>query len=161
MEYKTIRKFEAYPSLGIEIRVALNRPITEEDERAAMKACNELQEALELETARLDPDAALHRELERQNLLGLFASHVIWAEEIPNGYCSRPCCSQKPWYIVTTTKGRITLGWRKRVIEITWTPSVGGMASILFPGEDVTKLERSIHAWGYDKAKEYIQRLLA
>jgi hypothetical protein len=161
MEYKTIRKFEVYDTMGIEIRIALKREITEADELAARKACDELQEALEFETARLDPDVAMERELIRLKLLGLFEGTVIWAEEIPNGYCSRPCCSQKPWYVVTTKKGRITLGWRKRVIEISWDPTVADMAQILFPDEDVTKIGRSIHAWGYEKAKQYIQRLLA
>jgi hypothetical protein len=66
-----------------------------------------------------------------------------------------------PWYKVTTRKGVITLGWRKRVIEISWEPSVNNEADELFPGEDVTKIGRTIHAWGYDKAKQYISRLLS
>ncbi len=56
---------------------------------------------------------------------------------------------------------QVRLCWRKRVIEIKWEPSVAGPADIVFPGEDVTKIDRSIHAWGYDKAKLYIQRLLS
>lgn len=163
--YKILHKHEAWygsgkEPLGIDIRVSINRPITEADEMAATKACDDLREALELETMRLDPDVAVERELERQNLLAAFAAY-IFVEEIPNGYCSRACCSQKPWYVVTTRKGRITIGWRKRVINIAWEPSVAGPAEMLFPQEEVTKLERSIHAWGYDKAKQYVQRLLA
>ncbi len=167
LEYKTLYKQEIVGnhSLGIEVRVSLHRPVTEADERAARNLAAKLVEALEMETARLDPDVAVEREVERQALVGLFEpfslTGLIFVEEIPNGYCSQPCCSQKPWFTITTRKGRVTLGWRKRVIEIRWEPSVAGLADVLFPTEDVTKEGRSIHAWGYDKAKLYIQRLLS
>ena len=167
LEYKTLRKYESFGgkgAVGIQILVSIDRPFTEADERAASKISDELMDSLLLETMRLDPDAAVEREVERQQLLGLFNGQNIFTEELPNGYCSRACCSQRPWYRVTTKKGRITLGWRKRVIEIAWEPSVAGEASLLFPNEDVTKGEHKgeqyIHAWSYDKAKQYIHKLL-
>src|SRR5260370_22628222 len=127
---------------GLQILVAIDRPFTEADKQAARQAGDQLLEAIELETMRLDPDVAVERELERQNLMGLFAGQAIFAKEIPNGYCPRACCSQKPWYVATTRKGQITLGWRKRVIQITWEPTVGPTAELLFPNEDVTKMDR-------------------
>jgi len=166
LEYKILYKRESFGAhdFGIQILVALHRPVTELDGNAARRLADELEQAIELETMRLDPDVAVEREVERQQLIGLFEpfslTGLIFVEEIPNGYCSQPCCSQKPWFTVTTRKGRITLGWRKRVIEIRWNPSVAGPADVVFPGEDVTKIDHSIHAWGYDKAKLYIQRLL-
>jgi hypothetical protein len=164
MNYKTICKRECCgrSEIGIEILVAVTRPFTEADERAADKACDELQRVLETETLRLDPHMAVEIEVERQQLLGLFAGADIFAEAIPNGYASDlPYYSSRPWFVVTTKKGRITLGWRKRVIEIRWDPCVAMSAEILFSEEQVTKAGRLIHAWGYEKAQEYIRRLLA
>ncbi len=68
LEYKTLYKGEIIGnhSLGVEVRVSLHRPITEADERAARQLADKLVEALQLETARLDPDVAVERELERQ-----------------------------------------------------------------------------------------------
>ena len=160
MTYKTLHMREGV-NTGIEIRVAINREFTEADEHAAWEATETILQAIESESLRLNPDVAVERELERQNLLAVFGGATIFVEEIPNGYCSRACCSQKPWFVVTTKKGRITIGWRKRVINISWEPSVAAPADNLFPQEDVTKFDRSIHAWGYDKAKEYVGRLLA
>ncbi len=58
---------------------------------------------------------------------------------------------------MTTPKGVITLGWRKRVLEIRWEGSdITQTAEELFPQEEVTKQGRMIHAWSYDKAREYI-----
>ena len=164
MGTEKLERFYAYidDRMRIEIMVALDRPSTEADKRAAAKACDELQKALETETYRLDPDLMLQREVERQQLLGLFAGADIFAEEIPNGYCpDDPYYLHRHWFRVTTRKGRITLGWRKRVIEITWEPSVADTTEKLFPDEKVTKMERLIHAWDYVQAGQFIQRLLA
>jgi hypothetical protein len=60
-----------------------------------------------------------------------------------------------------TKVGPITIGWRKRVISISWkNTDVKQTANQLFPNKDTTKEGHLIHAWGYDKAKEYINRLL-
>ena len=71
---------------------------------------------------------------------------------IPNGYCSCEMCA--PWFKVKTAYGEITLGWRKRVINIDCPSSVP--IGNLFAQENVTKGEGYIHAWGYDKAQEYL-----
>ena len=79
---------------------------------------------------------------------------------IPNGYC--PCDSCAPWFEVTTdiAKGNIAIGWRKRVINIDWS-NLWYVADIppLFKDEDVTKDENSIHAWGIEKAIEYLTKI--
>ena len=101
-------------------------------------------------------EAQEHRRKEREDLLGLFVQ-PIYAEEIPNGYCSQWCCKHLPWFIVTTTVGRFKIGWRKRVISIDWSDSkVAKTAKELFPDEDVTKDGRLIHAWSLDDARRYI-----
>jgi len=114
------------------------------------------------ETMRLDPEVQKSKEEENTKLMACFPLiERIFAEEIPNGYCSRWCCSMRPWYRVTTTKGIITLGWRKRVIAISWESRVNDTADELFPDQNTTKFDHSIHAWGYPEAKAYISRLLA
>lgn len=161
--WKTAYKSESFGSknFGIEIRVAIDRPLSENDERTMYALGDKVQEALMAETMRLDPEAQKEKEFERDKLVGLFGQVAVLVDEIPNGYCNRWCCTQKPWYVVTTTKGRFTIGWRKRVISIEWEPRVNiNTAEEIFPGEDVTKVERLIHAWGYEKAQEYISRLL-
>lgn len=83
-------------------------------------------------------------------------------DEIPNGYCSRECCKHLPWFIYHTPDGDIRLGWRKRVISIEWLENYK-IFSHSFQAEDVTKgfsksedYSRYIHAWGKEKAIEYL-----
>jgi len=92
-------------------------------------------------------------------------------EAIPNEYC--PCSKCAPWFDVTTEIGEFRIGWRKRVINIewkglTWGPILKaikrsaqnlGLSSVLFGKEDVTKGDTYIHAWGWDKATEYLRRI--
>lgn len=79
---------------------------------------------------------------------------------IPNEYCSRYCCVNRPWIEVITERGSIKVGWRKSVISISWDENINIDAEFLFPNEEVTKYERTIHAWGYEKAKEYLNVIL-
>lgn len=163
MNWKTLFKCESWGAkghFGIEVRVSVDRPLNENDNRAMYKISDEIEQAIMSESMRLDPEAATEKEIERAKLLDLFGHTAVLVDEIPNGYCSRWCCTQKPWYVVTTPKGRITIGWRKRVIQLSWEDRVNATAEELFPGEDVTKIDRVIHAWGYEKTKEYIARLL-
>ena len=77
---------------------------------------------------------------------------------IPNEYCSCDRCA--PWFVVNTEFGRIIIGWRKRVINIDWS-KIDSEAVLniinLFNEEDVTKGKTSIHAWGWEKAQEYLK----
>ncbi len=113
-----------------------------------------------------DPKAQEHVRAEREQLLGLFAA-PIYVETIPNGYDSRWPSAHLPWFVVTTSVGRIKIGWRKRVIFIDWTETQGTKtADELFAAEDVTKSsghdkERYIHAWSVEKAKSYIDAIIA
>ena len=160
--WKTLYKIESWgkKNYGIEIRVAVDRPLNNNDEMAMYDVVDRIERAVLGESLRLDPEEAEAKENERAKLIALFGDAPILVREMPNGYCPRWCCTQKPWYTVTTCKGLVTLGWRKRVISITWEESVNATAEELFPGEDVTKDGRLIHAYGYDKAREYITRLL-
>lgn len=60
---------------------------------------------------------------------------------------------QYPWWAVHTEDGIITIGWRKRVIHIDWClTSRRGLVT----EDDVTKDQRSVHAWSMAKALEYL-----
>lgn len=76
----------------------------------------------------------------------------------PNQYC--PCDRCPPWYLAQVgEEPPITIGWRKRVIVIDWEAS-GKQLPDLFASEDVTKSATMIHAYGYEKASEYLAKLL-
>ena len=82
-------------------------------------------------------------------------------QSIPNEYCKHyecPVCA--PWFNVTTNMGTFKIGWRKRVINIDWS-ELNKKKSIqsLFAEEDVTKYATAIHAWGNDKAIEYLTKI--
>ena len=86
-------------------------------------------------------------------------------ELLPNGYCNQDCCSHIPWFLFHTIDGDIIMGWRKRVISIEWQESYKPFDfDELFKTENVTKWEkggkRGIHAWGKDKAHEYLKKVL-
>jgi len=73
---------------------------------------------------------------------------------IENEYCK--CYRCTPWYNVETIYGCIKIGWRKRVINIDYSDL---KVSPDFSKEDVTKGEGYIHAWGWDKAEEYLRMI--
>lgn len=85
---------------------------------------------------------------------------------LPNGYCSQKCCSHIPWILFHTIDGDIVVGWRKRVISIEWQENYKPFnLKELFKDEDVTKWtyengKRGIHAWGKEKAYEYLTKVL-
>jgi hypothetical protein len=69
-------------------------------------------------------------------------------------YC--PCEKCAPWFEAQTALGKFTIGWRKRVINID-RGDIGIDLAQLFVREDVTKGSNYIHAWGWDKAVEYLK----
>lgn len=149
-------------SIELEINADLGREFTEKDERNAREIADNLIASLMEETYALDPKNKEYADKEREEILGLFGDRAIFVQEIPNGYCSSYCCKHLPWFDVTTKKGRIKIGWRKRVIEIDWQNSIIEEDSrTLFPDEDVTRYDKYIHAWGLEKAKEYLDKLLS
>lgn len=65
-----------------------------------------------------------------------------------------------PWYLVQVGDGPIfKIGWRKGVIDINWSDSKIDLGH-LFPDEAVSKGPEYIHAYGYDKAAEYLAKLV-
>ena len=146
-------------NFGMFIDVSLGRPLTQEDGYVVEKHAQEIQDELLALTIKQDPVAMQTAADERAEIIGLFPN-PIFVEDIPNGYCSRGCCRHRPWFLITTPIGRIKIGWRKRVISITWDETNRPGAEQLFPSEDVTKFDKTVHAWGVEKAKEYVGVLL-
>lgn len=128
---------------------------------ACLSAQDAVKEALITELLNENPEMHARKEAERIAILGLFQD-PIFVEEIPNGYGPKgPYFKFSPWFVVTTRQGRIKIGWRRRVLEISWDESnVKLSAEELFPDEDVTKSGRLIHAWGYEKALEYVNKIV-
>jgi hypothetical protein len=157
-----------YGGFGIKIEVAattLSREqlmASDRLRRVSYECEDKLKNALMAEMFAVMPQAHERTKEERTGLLGAFASTTpIFVEEIPNGYCREGCCYHLPWFIVTTPVGRIKIGWRKSVINIDWTETKGTLTSKeLFESEEVTKDTRSIHAYGYERAKAYVDAIL-
>ena len=78
---------------------------------------------------------------------------------IPNGYCKNPCCAHIPWFLCHTPDGDIEIGRREREISIEWKENFKPFDMSIFDSKNVTKWERGIHAWGIDKAYEYIKKV--
>lgn len=171
-EYKMFRSIEGVfgdKVFGIKILVAgadmpdmhdMDDPHGKLIYRAGSKAIDGIQAELLAYSKFLDPKTAIAAKKEREELLALF-TQPIYVEEIPNGYCSDYCCRHLPWFIVTTTLGRIKIGWRKRVIEIDWSDSksdVNGEKD--FSKDNVTKGRKDIHAWSLKDAQRYLNIIL-
>lgn len=83
---------------------------------------------------------------------------IIREYELPNGYWPEhddylKIRAENPWLLVITEIGPIKLGWRKRVISISWEDCE--VRSIVTE-DDVTKSETGVHAYSYLKALEYL-----
>lgn len=151
--------------LGVKIMVLTQRDLTDNDRRAGYKAIRDLDAALDMETARLDPKTEDDRVREKADIEKVFVDAgfpVIFMEPIPNEYFgpNDPWSLRSPWYVITTPIGHIKIGWRKRVLALDWSRSTVKVAvDTLFPSEDVTKGDHMIHAWSYAKATEYLTKL--
>lgn len=124
------------------------------------EAVRKIKSAVMEEIIKNNPEAMKRAADDKAAILALFPGQPF-VEEIPNGYCPDYCCKHLPWFIVTTQVGLIKIGWRKRVIEIDWSETHRTKSSHeLFASEDVTKGEREIHAWSYEKARDYIEAII-
>ena len=166
MEYKQIIKTESWGSLGaigIQILVSCNRNAdlsSKAMSHAAYQAEQLIRDAVVGLVISSDEREQELVKRQKQELIGLFDG-PIFVEEIPNGYSNSAYCRHFPWFVVTTKIGRFKLGWRKRVIELDWSATVGTQdTDTLFPKEEVTKGGKLIHAWSLDDAKRYIDAVI-
>ena len=119
-----------------------------------------------------------HREIDKISrcLVDLVYDEKPKFDLLPNGYW--PDCDYIPWFLFHTSDGDILIGWRKRVISIEWQENFKPFDMAIFNSENVTKwcgdagisykriragtlptcAKRGIHAWGTEKAIEYLRK---
>lgn len=144
-------------SFGIEIRIAAPEGVTESVKSACYRAAKELERAIMRDFYANDKASQQRAIDEKRQLLSLFPG-PIYVEEIPNGYCSQACCEHLPWFVVTTRVGRIQIGWRKRVISINWSETA---VRKIVTADNVTKDDRTVHAWNLEDAAKYLRVLFS
>ena len=127
----------------------------------ATKFIEAMRNRIELEYAKQHYQKERQENIEKmKELFHKAGFELVYSTIIDNQYSSHPVYYPSPWLEVTTAKGPIIIGWRKRVINIDWSKSdITQSAEDLFPKEDVTKGDQSIHAWGYEKAVDYLSEL--
>jgi hypothetical protein len=159
MEYKNLYKCESFGddlSLGIEINVAA--PVhTETLGFAANRAAEIIQEEITRQFHKSHQPSIERAMRQKEELLKCFPVPPVYVAETSNGYCNRACCEHLKWFQAHTKIGIILIGWRKSVINIDWSAT---KVRRVISTDDVTKSEIMIHAWGYDKAREYLADLL-
>lgn len=168
MDYKEIHDQESYGDhgpFGLRIFATVNRELSSDESIAIYKAHDLITKAIRTEDMRLDPEQQERKIKERAELLALFPVY-FHAEELPNGYCSDWCCTQKPWYRVMTPTGWIKICWRKSVINIDWSETTNKKSGDeMFPGVSFTvgsgySDKHYCHAWGYEAAKKQLAVVL-
>jgi hypothetical protein len=111
---KSVFTYKAYGknnSIEVEILLDINRELTDNDDNNLRECVDKLVTALNKETTKLDPETKETFEKTKKELLQLFGDKATFVEEIPNEYCNCYVCSlTSPWFIITTSKGRIKIG---------------------------------------------------
>ena len=128
-----------------------------------------LQEA-RLEVERLEKEVRasipthiwMNAALDQERFLTMFKDAHFppgYITAIRNGYWGETCeLSALPWYEYRCEIGTVSIGWRKRVISIAWEAIPGRLAPIEVE-DNVTKGTNFIHAWGLEKALEYLGKI--
>lgn len=162
MNYEQISSHESCgPKLALGVKVNVSLPnMTEREKLIVSRMASECHDALVQERINTDPENIASGIKEEADLRACFPDSVsVYVKKVENPYFAGYANRHK--LIVTTHKGPISIHCRKRVIVIDWSESeVEPSAFVLFPDEDVTKGDQLIHAWSYQKAAEYIKKIL-
>ena len=100
--------------------------------------------------------------MNQEQVKGLFALAgipILKTWESPNKYWPKAYIEQReksPWWLIKTPYGLIEIGWRKRVIHIDWSDT---RLRKIITEDEVSRDEEYVHAWGYDKAVQYLTEL--
>lgn len=84
---------------------------------------------------------------------------------IPNEYCGEhsdcEICKNRPWWLAEFKNvGVIKIGWRKRVIEINWQQTQVALNTAHLIGDNTTRSEFMVHAYGYADAINYLRLIV-
>lgn len=149
--------------LGVRIQVAIHRPLDQNELNELDRFTERFLRFVQANDVRNNPDLPARKESVRQEIETFFNAAGLspfYMAEIENGYCKEPCCFGKPWFVVTSRIGPITIGHRKRVFNIDWSGSaVKNTADELFPDTDVTKGPHFIHAWAESTVIHFLKVL--
>ena len=163
--YGRVYSWESYGSgycqiTGIQVWIKVEGGLPDKSLGIVYSQTDKMMNDVNTSLVEMNPERRAKRAEVKSQLSELFPS-PIYAEEIPNEYCSKACCFTLPWLLVTTSVGHFKIGWRKRVIHLDWEKTkVDKTAEELFPKEDTTKFGKAIHAWTMEKAKEYIKTVI-
>lgn len=149
---------------GINIEIAYTqRELDNEDRWAIRSHVEAIENIIRGRTYREDPKVIAACAEQKTKLLAAFEGHLIYAKAVPNEYFSPDEIygQMHPWFLVTTTRGIIKLGWRKRVINLEWDQSDIPKDAVSLFTEDVTKGPGYIHCYGYESLKQHVQALLS
>ena len=160
--YKTVSGIEYGSGYGFRIQIqGINRDLTEDEKDAIYKAQDLLADAFLKGNTWANPETHAKAARDRAGIVACFGSNALYVDEIPNEYCRHGCCAFYPWFMVTTPYGRIKIGWRKRVINIDWSDTKIRVRGEDITADDVTKGKDYIHAYGYEKAAQYLTVLFS
>lgn len=173
MRLTKVSSCEGYGSEGSEgwvLYLQINeRMISKEETWIARRAMEAMVEAIKMHRVKLaltDPthEKSILKKAWTDKIQALFVEaglDPISTRQIENGYCKLSCCFHNPWLeVLTRNRGIITIGWRKSVMNIDWSQSeISTSGETLFRDEAVTKGFDYVHAWGYEKAGEYLKKL--
>lgn len=145
--------------------IKYSRQLTYDEERIISKAFETLANILYKNDLKNNQEYQKNLADEKRKILDLFGDKRIYVSEIENEYTPD---ALNPWFNIVTTKGHVKIGWRKRVIQIEWnTKEIPVLAKDVCPDDDVTRTTgwsdkniEYIHAWGYEKAQEYLNVIL-
>lgn len=166
-DYVPVHQSETFGEVGgfgIKVLVATTKPNSIQalkNSDILYRAVNSAVDEMRAHVLATDPNVAVEREHEKNQLLSLFPSK-IFVEETPNQYAPDAWWTRnRPWFVVTTEIGRFVVGWRKRVIHIDWSGTLCKMsAEKLFSDMEVTKGDQFIHAWSLVDAATVVHRVI-
>lgn len=99
---------------------------------------------------------AARREAEFRLMFRLAGFDYITLDAVPNRYGEAEYGG--PWFEVSTSVGKILIGWRRRVINIDWS-ATGQRLLHLFDDVEDTKDHTYIHAWRSEQVIDYLRRI--